>query len=84
MFLSKSTIKLIKPQSFYETRDATLVTIHELINKCCNVYVFHIPQKKYKLFIFIDMVFIRICNKLLIYSQFFRTKSIFFGKLVQA
>lgn len=50
MFLPKSTINLIKPQSFQETRYATLVTIHVFINKCCNVYVFHIPQKKYRLF----------------------------------
>ncbi len=48
VFLLKSTINLIKPQSFQETRYATLVTIRVFINKCCNVYVFYIPQKNYK------------------------------------
>jgi hypothetical protein len=41
-------MNLIKLQSFHETGYATLVTIHVFINKCCNVYVFYIPQKKYK------------------------------------
>lgn len=47
----KSTINLIKLQSFHETSYATLVTIHGFINKCCNVYVCYIPRNIYSFFV---------------------------------
>lgn len=54
VFLLKSTINLIKPQSFQETRYATLVTIRVFINKCCNVYVCYIPRNIYSFFAFYE------------------------------
>lgn len=68
MFLSKSTIKLIKPQSFYETRNATLVTIHVFINKCCNVYVCYIPRNIYSFLAVYEFILLYVrCDEHMIY-----------------